>query len=603
MKLRGRALEDAAARVARPGKDLIPTVNLVIVRRIARVIDESGIVDEIMKWEAEAAAKRHPGGRPRQFGFRSVLILMLLLAHQNVPLKYVNAETLMTRKVSRATRLEFGWVPTRRHARTMWAVRRTFARLCEYLDSLPIPNRRRRYEPDGWEAVLAERATHSDELDERRRRVDWLANRLVRAPHVLMDDRCQAWDGSLALDATPFAAYGAGRKNDSVHRRSIEPDAGWYVRQGKHKYDADKAGLKKSIWGWEVELGVMVSQTPGSHMEYPKLIMAINMHKPGTGSAKRGIDALRLLRADGGFPAGHLLTDRLYAPNSKPANFQLPARDLGYKLWFDYGKKQLGLKRHNAGAILVEGTWYCRELPENLITATRDFRKERIDEETYRDRIAERVPYELRRKDTSSHGHAIVQCPAAGVCPVATCTVKKNPTGIANANARLAAQAARNKKELRPLLPIIVRNDTTKRLAETTGNICGNKNSTTIPLEVGAKFEQEYTYQGPQWRAWEGRRNTIEGFNGDVKTNGLAAPTRRPARGFTAQYLLLSLLVTAENIRRVDAFKNANDPIDPTLAEEIAEYLLDDLNWGTEYARDAAPLAGAPPDERALVLA
>ena len=52
-------------------------------------------------------------------------------------------------------------------------------------------------------------------------------------------------------------------------------------------------------------------------------------------------------------------------------------------------------------------------------------------------------------------------------------------------------------------------------------------------------------------------RNTIEGFNGYVKDSSYEAfyqPGRRRIRGYTAQYLLTTVLVVSANIRKIRTF-------------------------------------------------
>ena len=112
---------------------------------------------------------------------------------------------------------------------------------------------------------------------------------------------------------------------------------------------------------------------------------------------------------------GYLAGDRVYN-NSNPENFQNIVRQLGYKLLFDYRIDQLGVQAQHAGAIQVEGTWYCPSMPMTNINATKDLRAGRIDEATWQTRIDERVNYELRGHDK---GYGRWACPALGKYPSA----------------------------------------------------------------------------------------------------------------------------------------------------------------------------------------
>ena len=63
-----------------------------------------------------------------------------------------------------------------------------------------------------------------------------------------------------------------------------------------------------------------------------------------------------------GHKTGWLGYDRAYT-QALPGRFHLPARALGYKPVMDYRADQLGIQANTGGAILVEGTWYCRPCP------------------------------------------------------------------------------------------------------------------------------------------------------------------------------------------------------------------------------------------------
>ena len=73
----------------------------------------------------------------------------------------------------------------------------------------------------------------------------------------------------------------------------------------------------------------------------------------------------------------------------------------------------------------IEGAWYCPSIPQELIDATIDFRADRIDESTYRARLAERWNYRILTKVRPDHeGHPRLRCPASNPSPVARCDIK-----------------------------------------------------------------------------------------------------------------------------------------------------------------------------------
>ena len=137
------------------------------------------------------------------------------------------------------------------------------------------------------------------------------------------------------------------------------------------------------------------------------------LDKPNKRIGPNAIDALASIRARG-HPAGLAAADRAYN-NCTPDNFQLPMRALGYEGVWDYRSNQLGIRDNHAGALQVEGNWYCPNMPEDLVNATADFRQGLIDETAMRRRIDGRTPYLFRPKaKPDSEGHQRLMCPAAG---------------------------------------------------------------------------------------------------------------------------------------------------------------------------------------------
>jgi len=233
--------------------------------------------------------------------------------------------------------------------------------------------------------------------------------------------------------------------------------------------------------------------------------------------------------------ARHAIADRAYFPNSVPENLQLPIRALGYDLIFDYREDQLGVTGSHAGAIQVEGAWYCPQMPRLLIDATIDYRVNKsIDEATWNRRIEERSAYLLRQKEKpDEEGYVPIRCPAAGPSATAVCPLKK---AVGNT-------AGRTRIPVTPSDP---------------DRICTNMSSVSFPPSAGAKFAQALHYGSPAWRQmYSTARNTIEGMNGylkDASREALDQPGRRRVRGYAAQYLFAAVLVVSANIRKIRAF-------------------------------------------------
>ena len=239
----------------------------------------------------------------------------------------------------------------------------------------------------------------------------------------------------------------------------------------------------------------------------------------------------------------------------------MPLRALGYRLVGDYRDDQLGIQGQFAGAILVEGTWFCPSMPQSLIEATIDYRAGRIDEETYRTRIEQRQRYAFRAKHKPTpDDNTAFMCPARGpgataTCSLATASTKAVPLGMPTTRTRIMDP---------PKHP-----DT----------CCTNKNSVTIPAAPPvtgprggrtrrndpAKYAQDVPFQSKEWRSLYGLRNTVETFNSYTKSpteEDLEQPARRRVRGYAFQVLLLTAMVAASNMRKINAWlRKRHEPV------------------------------------------
>lgn len=99
-----------------------------------------------------------------------------------------------------------------------------------------------------------------------------MANSLLELSFkVLPREVRRKWKGSVAIDATPVAAYAQGTKKRSDWA-STDPDAGWYIREGNHDLEqvpneGDRGrlrnkGFNKIMWGYEATLAVMGADDP-----------------------------------------------------------------------------------------------------------------------------------------------------------------------------------------------------------------------------------------------------------------------------------------------------------------------------------------------------
>ena len=123
----------------------------------------------------------------------------------------------------------------------------------------------------------------------------------------------------------------------------------------------------------------------------------------------------------------------------------------------------------------------------------------------------------------------------------------------------------------RVLYPILGSSLLRKR--EHPDSICTNKTSVNFPATAGAKFAQTVQYGSQKWASeYKHDRNTIEGLNGfakDESKEGLGTPGKRRLRGIAAQFLLISFIAVAANLRKIQAFRD--EQLSSDSEEERAE--------------------------------
>lgn len=197
---------------------------------------------------------------------------------------------------------------------------------------------------------------------------------------------------------------------------------------------------------------------------------------------------------------------------------------MGFKPVTDYKSTQLGIQTSLGGALLVEGWWYCPSMPVGLIDATMDFRSGRITKETYENRIEARRKYAATRKD------------------------RPNSKGTVRiAHPKHVGHHCKGK------------------------DVFCTRQTLSVPLTDDTKYQQEFPFESPEWKAAYPARNSVEAANADVKrgsTHNLGEPERRRLRGRTSQFLLAALVLMARNIERLQEFRKRKMDLDH--AEKIA---------------------------------
>lgn len=560
------------------------------VRRSIAVIETTGLVAEHDRWKAAERARRQrgPGGRPSTFSVEALLVAIELAAALGEPLLCTNFRDILFRRISPQMRQQLAVPePPDPDDTTAWEalyrnVRTRLHGFLELIDPSPRP-KNHRLDPDDFEVAVAANRAHRALTDgaiaERFERLTWVANTIIEASiqHLPRDVR-RRWKGSVAVDATPVPAWARGERAEkkgkrtgrSVTRYSADPDGGWYVRHQKGR---------DPIWGYEASLAVMCPDDPTADHTHPSLVVGMApLHPP---AAEPGLNAVRALTSvhQRGHPAGWLAGDSAYT-NALAESFHLPVRAMGYQPVLDYRVDQLGVQGTHAGALLIEGGWYCPAIPRSLIDASRDLDAGTITDDVYNRRIEERRKYRLRAKDSpDAEGHQRLTCPAGGHAPVARCELKQS------------SLTERTAGKTRIFL--------TTELIDSPPTVCSQA-TVTFPPDAGGKLVQALHYKSPEWAdRYAQHRNTIEGFNGQAKDNArsaLAQADRRRVRGVAAQTLFAAFLIYATNLRKIRSFlEKAREATDGTLTLRRRPR---SRRRRTRSVQDFAPTAAAnsPPD-------
>jgi hypothetical protein len=527
--------------------------------------ERMGVLPKLLDWRIAERQRlgRHPGGAPERFPAEAVWVAMILAALHNKAMLATTFRDILFKHINATMRARLGVPePPDSDDRRGWDalyrdVRTRFHSLVEAIDPSPWP-KNLRLDGEAFNAIAAHNRNEKQLSDEvlatRAVRLTWVANAIIEASVRLLPRRIRRhWKGSVGVDATPVPAFaqadqrerGRGRRAERrLSRSSADPDAGWYQRSanGDAAAEIETDGGKrfkrgKGFWSYEATFVIAGNDDPNSDPSVPPVIVGMAvLHRPGVDPGPNAISALQGV-VDRGHPAAWLAADRAYS-NTRPEDFQLPARALGYDLVLDYRVDQLGVQDSFGGALFIEGWWYSPSIPESLINATRNFRAATINEATYQTLIEARRDYRLRLKEKPDReGHMRLMCAAAGAAPTVGCANK--PPSI-----ELTTSA-------RPRISL------TPELRDNPARICV-QDSVTFPPEAGAKLLQLLHYGSPEWAAtYHTLRNTIEGFNGIAKDGAYAAlgdATRRRIRGVAAQTVFVALLAFAANVNTIMSF-------------------------------------------------
>jgi hypothetical protein len=493
------------------------------------VVDASGVAQRLEDLLVRST------GRRRTLPLRALLVALLLLAIDDRPLHLKAATRLLYCGLSARWRGELGVDGQASTTRSFLARYRCVRYLFHLALGVMDPSGRVKNRVLAQAAfdALANELTEA-EVTLRRERLESVVGDLVDASvKVCTSEELSAFDGSAGLDATvvPLFSRGPSARADTS---ASDPDGGWYVREGDHRDVTGPKGkkLRKLFWAQEATI-VTMGRPPERVPAHPNLILGVLLTRPGEDPGGSAVRLLTSVRARG-YPAGFLGVDRGYS-QARPERFHLPVRALGYSVVMDYKETELGRAANSSGAVMVEGTFYCPSMPEDLVSASADLRAGTIDAATAAARIAARGSWRLVRKEgPDPDGYERFACPAQGGHPHLCCPLRP-----------ASAQRSLGK------IPVL--NPPTQ-----PPKVC-TQTAITIAPDIGARHRQDLAFGTPIWtRTYATYRNTIEGTNGFLKDpahESLASPGRRRVRGIAAQSLFVGLLVMSANFRKIAAYR------------------------------------------------
>lgn len=343
----------------------IPTATL---QEAMALVDASGVADLFVEWATEDGKKV----RATRLSSRQVLAVWIALELAQRESTISNVTSALSEHLTPARRRALGLTDDfSKHSPEQVArmVRRATAALTDVMDAFPTSTRGRRLTKGEWDGGLAERASSSVELEQRRRRFVVFANRLLEAQHKAAAVSDPQRGVSIVADSRFRSAgvRGVGqRRMDALGDTelvSLEPDAGFWVQ--------DPTGAdRRARYGWEDELAVLISSDPDQPRSVPNIVIGFNPHLPSSGFATAAAEMLHDI-AGRGAGLDHVVLDRAYMA-TRPDVLRTPLMNLGVKLVADYPTNRLGVQAVSGAGILVDGTWYAPSLPVELQNAGKE---------------------------------------------------------------------------------------------------------------------------------------------------------------------------------------------------------------------------------------
>jgi len=531
-------------------------------------VRKTGVLERLQAWRDEDALAFTIGGRPSLISERAVMTALLLLAKEGSAMFFTNVRDLFMFRLSDASRELLGLEKSleafvghvgeknRWYANTI----RAFQRMNDLMD--PFPQERRTSKT--YTEIQAILRNHDVELEEKRKaRLDEYTKlflvmtyneqpRNIRRASKKMD---------ISFDQTYIGTptvKGYSKKNLAKRvadeakvedMRTLKPGpvdayAGWHVSTGdridagRGQADLTDPGRKTSSaeyrWGWEINIAVRVDSEAPGQKRFPALAVAATMSLPNVRVAEEAVSLMRATLAYDLAP-GVADADKQYYANSLPERLHDPTFTLGYTPSTEYRVDRLGHQGGDHGALYIEGGTYCPATPKTVQNASKDLLGDVIDTETYRERIATRTLFKLHVKEQpDAKGRTVLRCPALGPSPTVTCPLR---------------ELLKTRKVLKGV--------DEENLPDFADKIC-TQHSVSFDTAKNRRTAQAFEYGTKEWDEFHTHaRNSIESLNNQVKSGGtedIESASRRRVRGFGAAQIIVTMLLTNFNLRKIAAF-------------------------------------------------
>ncbi|TDW28921.1 hypothetical protein [Cryobacterium psychrophilum] len=545
--------------------DLIDHQTVVLTEGRVR---KTRVLERLQAWRDEDALAFSIGGRPSLISERAVITAMLLLAKEGSAMFLTNVRDLFMFRLSDASRELLGLEKSteafvghvgekkRWYANTS----RAFHRMTDLMD--PFPQERRHSKT--YTEIQAILRAHDVELEAKRKaRLDEFTKlflvmtyneqpRNIRRASKKIDlsfDQTYIGTPTVKGYSKKDLAKRVADESKVKDMKTLKPGpvdayAGWHVTTGprtdvgKGQTDFTEPGRKADSaeyrWGWEVNIAVRVDSEAPGQKRFPALAVAATMSLPNVRVAEEAVSLMRAALALG-LEAGVGDADKQYWANSLAERLHEPAFNLGFTPSTDYRTDRLGNQGGDHGALYIEGGTYCPATPAPLQNATKDLLGAVIDTETYRARIAGRTAFKLHVKEKpDAKGRTVLRCPALGPSPTVTCPLR---------------ELLKTRKVLEGV--------DSEDLPDFADKIC-TQHSVSFDTADNRRTAQAFDYGTKEWDKFHTHaRNSIESLNNQVKSGGtedIESASRRRVRGFGAAQIIVTMLLTNFNLRKIAAF-------------------------------------------------